>query len=329
VALHGIYAETGGKKVERDRLGPEHFSRWMQWAKERGLALDFNQTYFSHPMAESGFTLSSRDPKVRTFWVEHSIRCREIGEAFGRAQGSPCVVNLWIQDGYKDTPVDRLAPRALLKESLDRIFARKIDPRFERDSVEGKLFGIGSESYVVGSHEFYLGYALKNDLMLTLDMGHFHPTESVADKLSAVLLFGRDLFLHISRGVRWDSDHVVTLSDDVRAVASEIARADAWKRVNLGLDYFDASINRIAAWVIGARAALKAILAALLEPTEMLRREEASGNHTRRLAFLEELKDLPCGAVWDRFCLSQGVPAGAAWLRAVEEYEKRVLAGRR
>ncbi len=329
VALHAIYAETGGKRVERDRLGPEHFSRWMAWAKEKGLALDFNQTYFSHPMAESGFTLSSRDPKVRGFWVEHSIRCREIGEAFGRAQGSPCIVNLWIQDGYKDTPVDRLTPRSLLKESLDRIFARRIDPRFERDTVEGKLFGIGSESYVVGSHEFYLGYALKNDLMLTLDMGHFHPTESVADKLSAVLLFARDLFLHISRGVRWDSDHVVTLNDDVKAVACEIARADAWKRVNLGLDYFDASINRIAAWVIGARATLKAILVALLEPTETLRREETAGNHTRRLALLEELKDLPFGAVWDHYCLSQEVPVGAAWLGAVEEYEKRVLAGRK
>ncbi len=329
VALHAIYAETSGKKVERDRLGPEHFARWMAWAKEKGLALDFNQTYFSHPMAESGFTLSSRDPKVRGFWVEHSIRCREIGEAFGRAQGSPCIVNLWIQDGYKDTPADRATPRSLLKESLDRIFARRFDPRFERDTVEGKLFGIGSESYVVGSHEFYLGYALKNDLMLTLDMGHFHPTESVADKLTALLLFVRDLFLHVSRGVRWDSDHVVSFNDDVRAVASEIARADAWKRVNLGLDYFDASINRIAAWVIGARATLKAILVALLEPTETLRREEAAGNHTRRLALQEELKDLPFGAVWDHYCLSQGIPVGSAWLGAVEEYERRVLAGRK
>jgi L-rhamnose isomerase len=329
VALHAIYAETGGKKVDRDALGPEHFKGWMGWARSRGLKLDFNQTYFSHPMAESGFTLSNRDPKVRDFWVAHSMRCREIGEAMGREQGSPCVVNLWIQDGFKDTPADRATPRAHLKESLDRIFARKIDARYERDTLEGKLFGIGSESCVVGSHEFYLAYAVKNDMMLTLDMGHYHPTESVADKLSALLLFCRELFFHISRGVRWDSDHVVTLTDEVRAVASELAHAAAWDRVHLGLDYFDASINRIAAWVIGARATQKAILLALLEPMEMIRGEEAAGNNTARLALMEEIKALPFGAVWDAFCLAQGVPAGAGWMGAVTDYEKSVLQKRK
>jgi L-rhamnose isomerase len=327
--LHAIYAETGGRKVERDSLGPEHFAGWISWAKKLGIGLDFNETFFSHPMAESGFTLSSRDRKVRDFWVNHSLRCREIGEAMGKALGTPCVIDLWIADGYKDTPVDRSTPRQLLKESLDTIFARKLDPRHVRDAVEGKLFGIGSESYVVGSHEFYLAYALKNDLMLCIDMGHFHPTESVADKISPVLLFSRELLLHVSRGVRWDSDHVVTLNDDVKAVAAEVARAGAWDRVHLATDYFDASINRVAAWVIGARATLKAILISLLEPSDMLKSEEASGNHTARLALLEEIKDLPYGAVWDRYCEQQGVPVGAAWLSRVTEYERSVLSSRR
>jgi L-rhamnose isomerase len=327
--LHAIYAETGDRPVARDAIGPEHFAGWMAWAKKLGIGLDFNETYFSHPMAESGFTLSSRDRKVREFWVNHSLRCREIAEAMGRGQGSPCVLNLWIQDGCKDTPVDRMAPRRLLKESLDRIFEKRGDPRFIRDALEGKLFGIGSESYVPGSFDFYLSYALQNDLLLTLDMGHFHPTESVADKISTVLLFGRGLLLHVSRGIRWDSDHVVTLNDDVKAVAAEVARADAWDRVCVATDYFDASINRVAAWVIGARATLKGILLALLEPTEMLRREEAAGNLTARLAMLEEIRDLPYGAVWDTFCERQGVPAGAAWLEKVTGYERSVLAKRR
>ena len=327
--LHSTYGEYGGRKVDRDALTPELFSGWISWAKKLGIGLDMNETYFSHPMADTGFTLSSHDRKVRDFWVNHSLRVREIGEAMGRELGTPCIVDLWIQDGYKDLPADRLAPRAFLKESLDRIFAAKHDPRHVKDAVEGKLFGIGSESYVVGSHEFYLGYAVKNNLMLTIDMGHFHPTESVADKVSAILLFVPELLLHISRGVRWDSDHVVTLSDEVKAVAAEVARADAWGRVNVALDYFDASINRVAAWVIGARAALKAILIALLEPSEMLKKEEVAGNHTARLALMEEFKDLPFGAVWDQFCRAQGVPAGTAWMDKVTEYEKAVLAKRR
>jgi L-rhamnose isomerase len=327
--IHAIYAETGGRKVERDALAPEHFAGWMKWAKKLGIGLDFNQTYFSHPMAESGYTLSSADRKVRDFWVNHSLRCREIGEAMGRETGSTCIVNLWLQDGCKDLPADRLTPRQHLKDSLDRVFETRRDPRYIKDALEGKLFGIGSESYVVGSHEFYLAYALKHDMMLTLDMGHFHPTESVADKLSAILLFSRELLLHVSRGVRWDSDHVVILNDEVKAVAAEVTRAGAWDRVHLATDYFDASINRVAAWVIGARAAMKAILLALLEPTDMLRKEEASGNFAGRLGLMEEARDLPFAAVWHRFCEQQGVPAGAAWLDSVSEYERTVLSKRR
>jgi L-rhamnose isomerase len=326
--LHAIYAETGGRRVERDALAPEHFSVWMSWAKKRGMGLDFNETYFSHPLAESGFTLSSPDARVRDFWVRHSDRCRQIGEEMGRATGFPCIVNLWIPDGSKEMPADRLGPRQRLKESLDRIFEKKHDPRFMKDSLEGKLFGIGSESYVVGSHEFYVAYALRNGLVLTLDMGHFHPTESVADKITALLPFMPELLLHVSRGVRWDSDHVVTLGDEVKAVASEIARAGAWDRVHVATDYFDASINRVAAWVIGARATLKAVLLALLEPMEMLRKEEGSANFTRRLALSEEAKDLPTGAVWDRFCEQQGVPVGPAWLEQIADYESSVLSKR-
>lgn len=329
VNLHSTYGDYNGRKVERDALTPDLFSTWISWAKKLGIGLDMNTTYFSHPMAESGFTLSSRDRKVRDFWVNHSLRTRDIAEAIGRSLGSPCIVDLWIQDGYKDTPADRYTPRALLKESLDRIYAAKHDPRWVKDSVEGKLFGIGSESYVVGSHEFYLGYAVKNDLMVTIDMGHYHPTESAADKISAILLFTRELLIHVSRGVHWDSDHVVTLNDDVKAVASEIARADAWARVHVALDYFDASINRVAAWVIGSRATLKALLGALLEPSSLLKKEEAAGNLTARLALMEESKDLPFGAVWNRYCLKQGVPVGSAWMDVVNEYEASVLSRRR
>ena len=327
--LHSIYAEYGGRKVDRDALTPELFSAWISWAKKLGIGLDMNETYFSHPMAESGFTLSSRDRKVRDFWVAHTLRCRDIAEVMGRELGTACIVDLWIQDGSKDLPADRLAPRAFLKESLDRIFAEKHDPRCMKDALEGKLFGIGSESYVVGSHEFYLGYAAKNNIMLTVDMGHYHPTESVADKVSAILLFVPEVLLHVSRGVRWDSDHVVILGDEVKAVAQEVARADAWGRVHVALDYFDASINRVAAWVIGSRATLKAILLAFLEPSELLKKEEASGNNTARLAMMEEVKDLPYGAVWDQFCRAQGVPAGLSWMEKVDEYERTVLAQRR
>jgi L-rhamnose isomerase len=327
--LHAIYAETHGNPVERDRLGPEHFTGWIDWAKSHGLGLDFNGTFFSHPKAADGFTLSSRDEGVRRFWVDHGIACRKIGERFGRELGSPCVTNVWIPDGYKDTPIDRKTPRTLLRRSLDEIFAEKLDPRFHRDAVEGKLFGLGSESYVVGSHEFYLGYAVENGTLLCLDAGHYHPTEGIADKISSVLTWLDEILLHVSRGVRWDSDHVVILSDDLRAIAEEVVRGDYLGRVHIGLDYFDASINRVAAWVIGTRCMLKALLIALLEPIGLLRDRETAGDFTGRLALLEELKTLPFGAVWDYYCLRQDVPVGPAWLDGVRAYERGVLAPRR
>jgi L-rhamnose isomerase len=327
--LHASYAETGSRRVERDELGAEHFRNWIAWAKSIGIALDFNPTFFAHPKAADGFTLSHRNPAVRRFWIEHGRRCREIGDAIGRAQGGPCLVNLWIPDGMKDTPADRLGPRRRLVESLDAIFQTQFDRRHVLDAVEPKLFGIGSESYVVGSHEFYLGYALSRGILVTLDTGHYHPTESVADKISAVLLFLPQIALHVSRGVRWDSDHVVTLSDELQALAQEIVWGGHLDRVRIGLDYFDASINRVAAWVIGARSLLKALLGALLAPVERLRAAEAAGDYTTRLALMEEMRTLPLGAVWDDYCERQGAPPGDAWLAAVRRYERDVLFQRR
>jgi len=326
--LHSIYAETHGRKVERDQLAPEHFSGWIDWARSRGLGLDFNGSFFSHPKANDGFTLTNRDEGIRRFWVDHGIACRNIGEKFGRELGSPCVTNIWIPDGYKDTPADRKTPRAILKRSLDELFAQKLDPRFHLDAVESKLFGIGSESYVAGSHEFYLGYAIQNKKLLCLDAGHFHPTEGIADKISSVLTWLDEILLHVSRGVRWDSDHVVILSDELHAIAQEIVRGEFLNRVHIGLDFFDASINRVAAWVIGTRAMLKALLIALLEPIDKLREMEASGDYTGRLALMEELKTMAFGAVWDYYCVQQNVPAGIAWLKDVRTYETTVLAQR-
>jgi L-rhamnose isomerase len=328
LSLHAIYAETDGNPVERNVLQPHHFAGWVAWAKENGHGLDFNPTLFSHPLADSGFTLSSYDDGVRQFWVEHCIACRKIGESFGQALGTPCVTNIWIPDGFKDVPVDRAAPRMLLKESLDKILAAKIDPRHNLDAIEGKLFGLGSESYVVGSHEFYLSYALANDVLLCLDAGHFHPTEVISDKLSAVLIFVDEILLHVSRGVRWDSDHVVLLTDELQAIAQEVVRGGYLDRVHIGLDYFDASINRVAAWAIGARNAMRALLMALVEPLNELRALEVAGNYSRRLALLEELKGLPFGAVWDYFCLQQKVPVGISFMDEIERYEKQVLAKR-
>ena len=321
--LHAMYAETKGK-VERNELSAEHFAAWIDWAKANGLGMDFNGTFFSHPKAESGFTLSSADEGIRRFWVEHGIACRNIGAAMGKELGTPCVTNLWIPDGYKDIPVDRKGPRERLKKSLDEIFAEPMDRSCLLDSVESKLFGIGSESYVVGSHEFYLGYAIENKTLLCLDTGHFHPTEVVSDKISSVLTFLDEILLHISRGVRWDSDHVVILSDELRAIAQQLIRGDYLQRVHIGLDFFDASINRVAAWVIGTRCMLKALLIALLEPTEKLREIEINGDYTGRLAILEELKTLPFGAVWDYYCTKQDVPPGPDWLKEVRDYEAKV-----
>jgi L-rhamnose isomerase len=326
--LHASYAETGGKKVERDALTPDHFQNWIGWAKSRGIGMDFNPTYFAHPKAADGFTLAHPDPSIRTFWIDHGIACRKIGAAIGQALGSPCVTNVWIPDGMKDTPIDRKGPRALLAESLDTLFAESLDPRFNLDAVEGKLFGLGSESYVVGSQEFYLGYAISRKKLLCLDTGHYHPTEVVSDKLSAVMTYLDDALLHVSRGVRWDSDHVVVLSDELEAIAQELVRGDYLGRVRIGLDFFDASINRVAAWVIGTRAMLKALLLAFLEPTEELRRLEAERDYTARLALLEELKTLPFGAVWDAHCERSESPSGRAWLDRVRTYERDVLSKR-
>jgi len=326
--LHAIYAETGGKKVERNQLRPEHFSAWIDWAKSKNMGLDFNPTFFSHPRAESGFTLSSYDEGIRRFWVEHGIACRKIGEAMGKALGTPTVTNVWIPDGYKDIPVDRRSPRQILRKSLDEIFAEHIDPKYNLDAVESKLFGIGAESYTTGSHEFYLGYAVANNKLLCLDAGHFHPTEVISDKISAVLCFVDELLLHVSRPVRWDSDHVVILDDELKAIAQQLVRGDFLDRVHIGLDFFDAGINRVAAWVIGARCMIKALLIAMLEPFDKLRRLELAGDFTSRLALTEEIKTLPFGAVWDYYCLKSGVPVQSAWIDIVKQYEKNVLSKR-
>lgn len=323
--IHAMYGEFGGAKVDRDAVEERHFANWIAWAKKNRIGLDFNATCFAHPRASSGFTLSSPDAGVRAFWSEHVRRCRMISAAMGKALKRPAIHNLWIADGMKDSCVNRAAFRRRLARELDRIYARKLSPALMKDSVEAKLFGIGSESYVVGSHEFYLGYAVSRRMMLCLDMGHFHPTESVADKVSSVLEFSKELLIHVSRGVRWDSDHVVSFDDATRDVAHEIVRAHALDRVHLAMDYFDASINRIAAWVVGARATLKSLLYALLEPTEKLARFEEAGDYTARLALLEELKSMPFGAVWDHHCFRNGVPVGDAWLAEVKRYEREAL----
>ena len=325
--LHAFYGEFGGKKVDRDEIEPKHFKNWIAWAKQNGLGLDFNPTCFSHPKAADGATLSHADKDIRKFWIEHCIRSREIGAAMGKALGKTCVTNVWIPDGMKDTPADRNGPRARLAESLDAIFKKAISPKLNLDAVEPKLFGIGSESFVVGSHEFYLGYAVSRKKLLCLDAGHYHPTEGIADKISSVMQYLPEILLHVSRGVRWDSDHVVILNDDLLAIAREIVANGFEKRVLIGLDYFDASINRVAAWTIGTRNMLRALLIALLE-TPLIRTAEAAGDFTTRLALQEEAKSLPFGAVWDFYCESQGVPVGDHWLAEVKSYEKTVLSKR-
>jgi len=326
--IHAIYLEPGGRPVERDQIEPKHFARWIDWAKGLGIGMDFNPTYFSHPKAADGLTLAHADEGIRKFWVQHGICCRKIGEAIGRALGTPCVTNVWIPDGMKDVTIDRKGPRERLRKSLDEMFAPPIDPQCNLDAVEAKLFGIGSETFVVGSHEFYLGYAAKTGKLLTLDAGHFHPTETIADKISSVLMFVPELLLHVSRGIRWDSDHVVILNDDLKAIAEELVRGGFLERTHIGLDFFDASINRIAAWVTGMRAMIKALLLALLEPTAKLREVENAGNFSARLAMIEEIKTLPMGAVWDYYCLKQNVPVGPAWFDEVKKYEAEVTSKR-
>lgn len=326
LSLHASYADfrsTGA--VDRDALRPEHFASWMDWAEANGMKLDFNSTSFSHP--KSGMlTLSNPDEGIRRFWVEHTKRCREIAEEMGRRQGDPAMLNIWIHDGSKDTTVNRIGYRRLLKQSLDEIFA--VDYANMKDCIEAKLFGIGAESYTVGSYDFYLGYGAKYGKIVTLDTGHFHLTESIADKVSSLLLFTPEIMLHVSRPIRWDSDHVVIMNDDTLDLAKEIVRCDALDRVHIGLDYFDASINRIGAYVVGARATQKCVLQALLEPLAKLREYEASDRLFERLALLEETKNLPWNAVWDMFCLQNDVPAGEAYIADVEKYEKDVTSKR-
>lgn len=322
--LHAIYLEAD-KKVERNAIEPRHFSAWKDWAKANKHGIDFNPTCFSHPKSADGFTLSHRDEGIRKFWVEHCIASRKIGEYFGRELDTPAVTNIWIPDGYKDSPADRQTPRRLLLESLDTILTEKIDPRYNLDSVEPKLFGIGSESYVVGSMEFYSAYALSRKILLTLDSGHFHPTETIADKISSLLIYLDQLLLHVSRGVRWDSDHVVTFNDDLQAIAHEIVRNNALERIHIGLDYFDASINRVAAWTIGSRNTLRALLLALLEPQDLLGKYELEGDFSSRLALQEELKSMPISAVWDAYCLRKNVPVGMDFMKVIKDYEKKEL----
>lgn len=325
--LHAIYLDSE-EKVDRDKITPEHFTSWVEWAKKNELGLDFNPTLFSHPLADDGFTLSHPNEEVRQFWIDHVKSCRKISEYFGRELGTPSTMNIWIPDGMKDQPIDRLAPRQRLIDALDAALTEKIDERYHRDAVECKLFGIGAEAYTVGSNEFYLAYAATRDTALCLDAGHFHPTEVISDKISAVSLYVKNLLLHVTRPVRWDSDHVVTFDDETQAIMREIVRNDLTERVSIGLDFFDASINRIAAWVVGTRNAQKALLKALLEPTETLRKAEQNFDYTTRLGLTEEMHSLPWAAVWDYYCLQNGVPVGFDWMNQVKDYEATVLATR-
>lgn len=327
LALHAIYAEPD-RPVDLDEIEPKHFDKWIAWAKEQGLGLDFNPTCFSHPMADSGFTISSADPKVREFWIEHCKRSRKVGEYFGKEIGQKCVTNYWFPDGYKDVPADRESPRQRMMTALDEVFAEPVDPSCNLDSVESKVFGIGAESYTVGSHEFCMGYAVSRGIAYCMDAGHFHPTEVISDKIPSVLLFTDELMLHVSRPVRWDSDHVVIFDDELVAIAQSLVRHNLAERAHIGLDFFDASINRVAAWVIGTRNMIKALLRAKLEPTKMLEGLELSGDYTGRLALMEELKSYPFAAVWDYYCEQMGVPVREKWLDEIRTYEQEVLSKR-
>lgn len=323
--LHEIYGDFGGKFVDRDQVEPQHFESWMQWGAEHNMKLDFNSTSFSHPQS-GNLSLANPNKAIRDFWIEHTKRCRLIAEEMGKRQGDPCIMNLWIHDGSKDITVNRMKYREILMESLDEIFATEY--KHMKDCIESKIFGIGLESYTVGSSDFYTAYGASRKKIVTLDTGHFHPTESVADKLSALLLFIPEVMLHVSRPVRWDSDHVTIMNDDTLDLCKEIVRCNALDRVHIGLDYFDASINRIGAYVIGSRATQKCLLQALLEPLETLRQYEACGQGFERLALLEEAKSMPWNAVWDMFCLKNNVPVGEGFIAEVEKYEAEVTSKR-
>ncbi|MEW4428714.1 L-rhamnose isomerase [Paenibacillus pabuli] len=324
VNLHAIYTDTD-EKVELDQIEPKHYEKWVQWAKEQGLGLDFNPTCFSHDKSSDGFTLSHPDPEIRKFWIDHCKASRRIGAYFGEQLGQTCVTNVWVPDGFKDNPVDRMTPRKRLKDSLDEVFAEKLDPKHNLDAVESKLFGLGSEAYVVGSHEFYMGYGLQNDTLICLDAGHFHPTEVISNKLSSLALFTSGILLHVSRPMRWDSDHVVIMDDELLEIARELVRHDLLPTTHVGLDFFDASINRVAAWVVGTRNTIKALLRAMLEPVDALKAAELQGDYTVRLALTEEFKSYPFGAIWDYYCAQQGVPVREKWISKIKTYEEDVL----
>lgn len=324
VNLHAIYTDTD-EKVELDQIEPKHYEKWVQWAKEQGLGLDFNPTCFSHEKSSDGFTLSHPDPEIRKFWIDHCKASRRIGAYFGEQLGQTCVTNVWVPDGFKDNPVDRMTPRKRLKDSLDEVFAEKLNPKHNLDAVESKLFGLGSEAYVVGSHEFYMGYGLQNDTLICLDAGHFHPTEVISNKLSSLALFTSGILLHVSRPMRWDSDHVVIMDDELLEIARELVRHDLLPTTHVGLDFFDASINRVAAWVVGTRNTIKALLRAMLEPVDALKTAELQGDYTVRLALTEEFKSYPFGAIWDYYCAQQGVPVREKWISEIKTYEEDVL----
>ncbi|MFC5649082.1 L-rhamnose isomerase [Paenibacillus solisilvae] len=324
VNLHAIYVDTD-EKVELDQIEPKHFQKWVDWSKAQGLGLDFNPTCFSHEKSKDGFTLSHPDPAIRQFWIDHCKASRKIGAYFGEQLGQTCVTNVWVPDGFKDVPADRMAPRQRLKDALDQVFEEELNPAHNLDAIESKLFGLGSEAYVVGSHEFYMGYGIQNNKLICLDAGHFHPTEVISNKLSSLALFTDGILLHVSRPMRWDSDHVVTLDDELIDIGRELVRGDLLGKTHIGLDFFDASINRVAAWVIGTRNTLKALLRAMLDPVEELRQAELQGDYTTRLALTEEFKSYPFGAVWDYYCAKQGVPVREEWLAEIKAYEKNVL----
>ena len=325
VNLHETYGDFKGKFVDRDQVDASYFQSWMDWAKENDVKLDFNSTSFSHP--KSGYlSLANPDKSIREFWIEHTKRCRRIADAMGKAQGDPCIMNIWIHDGLKDQTVERYRYRQILKDSLDEILAEKLPDM--KTCLEAKLFGIGMECYTVGSHDFYAGYCAKNNVMYTLDTGHYEPTENVSDMVASLLLYVPELMLHVSRPIRWDSDHVTTMNDQILDLFKELVRADALNRAHIGLDYFDASINRIGAYIIGTRATQKCLLSALLEPVQKLRKFEDNDQWFERLALQEEDKTLPIGAVYDYFNLVNGAPVGESFIDEVEQYEKDVTSKR-
>lgn len=325
--LHAIYLDTD-EAVDLNEIEPKHFEKWVNWAKDQGVGLDFNPTFFSHPMMKDGMTLAHPDEKVRDYWIEHGKRARKIAEYMGRELGQTCIDNFWMPDGMKDNPIDRFSPRKRLMESLDEIFSEEVNEEYTQDAVESKLFGLGAEAYTVGSHEFYMGYGLTRNKLICLDAGHFHPTEVISNKLSSLALFSKGIMLHVSRPVRWDSDHVVIMDDELQEIGRELVRNDLLDKTNIGLDFFDATINRVAAWVIGTRNTQKALLKAMLEPTKELKQAELAFDFTKRLAYTEELKDFPYADVWNYFCEMNNVPIGMDWYGEVVDYEKEVLSKR-